>query len=103
MAQCRMLGVTEKLGDIVGAVEAVNNREGEVKRMVDWRQAYKDLHKLTGRIKGLLIQYGKACSAVYSKLIRYQNQCTSCILCPIYQEAHDREVGSSVLRNGLLE
>ena len=58
MAQCQLLGVTEKLGDIVGAVEAVHKSEGERKRIVDWKQAYKDLHKLTGRIKALLIQYG---------------------------------------------
>ena len=57
-AQCRLLGERERLGNLVEAVEAVHNNSGE-KRMIDWKQAYKDLHKLTGKIKAILLQYGE--------------------------------------------
>lgn len=62
-AQCRLLGERERLGNLVEAVEAVHSSLGE-KKTVDWKQAYKELHKLTGKIRTLLLQYGECDSKV---------------------------------------
>ena len=59
---CAALGRREGIGDIAGAIEAVQNIGSDSMPnvvMVDWMQAYKEFDWLMSKIKAMVIKAGK--------------------------------------------
>lgn len=69
--QCHRLGVKEKLGDIVNAIQAVHLSDGMVEQSVDWKQAYKELYKLSGKIKMVFMQSSRWLLHCYLCTVKY--------------------------------
>jgi len=74
-AHCSELGEKEGVGDLANAVEATSlasggGRDGEKvgkerEVVIDWKRAYRDLSRVTARIKTLVVQAGVCVCALW--------------------------------------